>query len=216
MHKLNERGELLIPLVLVSVLLLTAIGFGAWAFSGRQDYKNNVDAKIAEAVEASNETLSLEKEAEFAEREKSPYKTYQGPEPFGTLVVTYPRTWNAHVVEKQSGTTLIDGYFQPNFVPDTNSDDSFALRLEVLDQSYDTVIKTYESKIKTGKISVAAYRVPKVEAALGSRLTGEVLTKKQGVLVLLPMRDKTIRIWTEGDNFRGDFETVLNELTFNQ
>ncbi len=216
MHTLDEKGGLLIPLVLVIVLLLGALGFGAWAFSGRQDYKNNVDSKIAAAVETANEKLSVEKEAEFAEREKSPSKSYQGPTALGAINIVYPKTWSAYVVESEGGNIVLSGYFHPGFVHDVRSDSSFAFRLEIVNDTYDAVIKTFDSKVKSGKVSVAAYRAPKVEASLGAMLTGDITSKKQGTLVLLPLRDKTIRLWTEGQDYKGDFDAILKELTFNQ
>ena len=212
MHKLNQRGELLIPLVIVLVLLLGSIGFGAWAFMGRQDYKNNVDAKIDEAVVAAEEKLSAEKEAEFAEQEKSPYETYQGPSAFGTLNFSYPKSWSAYIDETNN--REITGYFHPRIVPSTNSETSFALRFEVVSQTYDKSMQSYESDVRSGRAKVTAYRAPKVSSELGSRVEGEIDTKKQGVMVLLPVRDKTIKIWTEGDGYRGDFTKVLESLTF--
>ncbi len=214
MHKLDEEGSLLIPLIMVVLLLLGSIGFGAWAFAGRQDYKDNVDAKIAEAVEASEEIVSLEKEAEFTEREKSPYKTYQGPSALGTLTVTYPKTWSAYIEEGRSGNTELTGYLHPNFVPDTRGETSYALRFEVVGQSYDQVLKAFDSPVKAGRASVGAYRAPKVQQALGAYITGEIASKKEGQMVLFPVRDKTIKIWTEGQTFRGDFATVLEQVTF--
>jgi len=216
MHKLDQRGSLLIPLVLVGVLLLFTLGFGTWAFAGRQDYKNNVDEKISEAVEASSEKLSIEKEAEFLEREKEPFKTYQGPSAYGSLTVIYPKTWSAYVVENGSGSAVLDGYLHPKYVPDIKSDLSIAIRFEVLNSSYDQVVKQFDSKVKSGKVSVAAYRAPKAEESLGVIVNGEIDTKKTGTMVLLPVRDKTIRIWTEGQDFKGDFDRMLEELTFNQ
>ncbi len=216
MHKLDERGSLLIPLILVIMLLMGALGFGAWAFAGRQDYKNNVDAKIDEAVEAATEQNSIEKEAEFAEREKQPFKTYLGPASLGSISVTYPKTWSAYVNEKGNGTTVLEGYMHPNYVPELNSDTSFALRFKIVNSTYDKELKGFEPKARTGKVVVAAYKAPKEENALGSMITGEIDTKQQGVVVLLPMRDKTIRIWTEGEDFRGDFTTMLESFTFNE
>jgi hypothetical protein len=215
MHKLDQKGSLLVPLILVSLLMLGALGFGAWAFAGRQEYKNNVDSKIAEAVEVANEKISLEKEAEFAERDKQPFKTYQGPSAFGALKVPYPRTWSAYIVEAEAGNAVVNGYLHPNFVPDIKSDTSFALRFEVLSSAYDAEVRKFETKIKTGKITAASYRAPKVQEASGLLLSGEIDVKKSGTMVLLPVRDKTIRIWTEGQDFKGDFDTMLNELTFN-
>jgi hypothetical protein len=214
MRTRQEEGSLFIPLILMSVFLLGSLGFGIWAYTGRQDYKNNVDSKITEAVEAANEKLATEKAAEFAEKEKSPYKTYQGPGTYGSMLITYPKTWSAYVSDKASGSNVLSGYMHPSYVPEVNSDVSFALRFEIVSSSYDSVLKTYEGNVKSGKLAVSAYRAPKVESILGSKLEGEITSKKQGVMVLLPLRDKTIKLWTEGQEFRSDFNTVLKEFTF--
>ncbi len=216
MVKLDQRGSLLIPLVLMGLLFVFALGFGTWAFMGRQEYKNNVDAKIAEAIEANTEKVGIDKEAEFAEREKSPNKTYQGPSSSGSLSIVYPKNWSAYILENGSGSTVLDGYIHPNFVPDTKSDISFALRFEILDNEYDEIVKRYETKVKSGKLTFVPYRAPKVDDALGGVFTGEIDTKKTGTLVLLPVRDKTILIWTEGQEYKADFDRMLEQLTFNQ
>lgn len=215
MHKRStQEGSLLLPFILVLVLLLGSIGFGAWAFMGRQDYKNNVDGKIVEAVEVANEKLSAEKEAEFAEREKQPNKTYQGPVTFGTLNITYPKTWSAYVEENAGANRDMAGYFHPNFVPAVESDTSFALKFEVVSKPYDQVVQDFDGFIKGGRAKLSAYRAPKVPDVLGAKVEGEIIAKKQGVMVVLPLRDKTIKLWTEGDSFRADYNAVLDNLTF--
>jgi len=212
MHKLDQRGELLIPLVIVGTLLFASIGFSTWAFMGRQDYKNNVDQKIAEAVEVAEENLTLKKDAEFAESYKLPYTTYRGPAAFGTLTIQYPKTWSNYLSE--TGGTPVDGYMQPNFVSANKNDTNYALRYQVSERQYDEEIKTFDSKVKNGRVTSSAYRLPKQESVLGLRIEGEIDNRKQGVMVLLPLRDKTIKIWTEGDEFRSDYAKILDELTF--
>lgn len=212
MHKLNQKGSLLVPLILVSTLLLASIGFGTWAFMGRQDYKNNSDQKVAEAVEVAEENLAIKKDAEFAESYKLPYTHYRGPAAFGTLTVQYPKTWSNYVNE--SGGVPVDGYMQPGFVSANKKDTNFALRYQVTQRHYDEEIRQYESKVKSGKVTTKAYRSPKQESVLGIRVEGEIDNRKQGVMVLLPLRDKTIKIWTEGNEFRSDYEKILDELTF--
>ena len=214
MHKLDEKGSLLIPLIITGTLLVFALVFGFWAFAGMQDYKNNSDAKSAEAVKVAEANLSIKKDAEFAEIQKSPYKTYQGPSTLGTLVITHPKTWSSYVVNKGSGTAQLSGYMHPDVVPDTESDANFAFRFEVVDTAYDAVLKTYDSDVKSGKVSATAYRAPKVDSVLGSRIKGEIEPKKQGTLVLLPLRDKTIKLWTEGSDFEADFQTILESFSF--
>jgi hypothetical protein len=45
-------NALLLPLLVALLLLVGVAVFGVWAFGSRQDYKDNVDAKIATAVTA--------------------------------------------------------------------------------------------------------------------------------------------------------------------
>jgi len=213
----NQEGSLLIPLVISIVLLLTMAGFGIWAFLGRQDYKANSDAKSAAAVEAAVAAEDVKKDAAFAQAEKNPLKTYKGPEAFGTLVLQYPKTWAAYVAEGDANSsTPINGYFQPNFVPDVgNNKSQFALRVQVVNTSYDQALNRVQGQVQNGQVTVTPYRLPKVPGILGARLTGQIVNQTQGVMVMLPLRDKTLEIWTEGTQFITDFNTnVLPNTTF--
>ena len=72
MTKLDNRGvinTLLIPLIVIAVALLTAAIFAIWAYSGRQDFKNNVDKKIETAVEIAKKQTASAKDNEFVEKE---------------------------------------------------------------------------------------------------------------------------------------------------
>lgn len=202
---------LLIPLVLAVLGLLGVSSLTAMYYSQAQDYKNNVDQKVAAAVEESNQEISEQKEKDFAEKEKYPYDTYTGPEAAGSLRLQYPKTWSAYVVEPRNNTGKpVDGYFNPGHVPATNdTNNSFALRVMVVQQSYDSIMKQYASAQKNGKVTIVPYQSPNVPSVIGSRVEGEVESKKQGVKVLLPFRDKTLQLWTESNDFRADFDNII-------
>jgi flagellar basal body-associated protein FliL len=90
-HK-NQNGALdalLIPLILAILLLIGAGAFAAWAFSSRQDYKNNTDQKITMAVTAAEKKTTETDTAQAAEAAKQPLKSYNGPEAFGSVVIKY-------------------------------------------------------------------------------------------------------------------------------
>lgn len=215
MRKLNQSGSMLALLVVVSTLLLGSLGFGVWALMGRQDFKNNSDEKVAAAVAQAKIEEGIKKDAEFIEAEKSPLKTYVASETFGSLSFQYPKVWSAYISEAGKSSTPLDGYFHPQYVPDVASTTAFALRIQIVDASYEQTLKLLDSSVKSGKIKVSAYRPPKVESVLGARLEGEIASKKQGTMVLLPLRDKTIKVWTENSEFLNDFNTtVLTSLTF--
>ncbi|HSX27790.1 MAG TPA: hypothetical protein VLG25_03340 [Patescibacteria group bacterium] len=201
--------SLITTLVIAVLFLLASLAFGAWAYSSRQDYKNNSDKKSAAAVKAAEEALNKKLEADFAEREKLPTKTYTSPSTAGTLSISYPKTWSAYVSQDEKSATPVDGYFYPDFVPTLQSGKSFALRIEVVSQTYDQVMKQFDSSVKTGKAKVSPFRPAKVQSVLGSRIDGDIGSNKQGSMVVLPLRDKAIRISTESQSFMSDFDDII-------
>jgi hypothetical protein len=205
----DDEGSLLIPLIIVIVLFLGAAGFAVWAFMGRQDYKNNVDQKVTAAVSDAVKKEDDVKNKAFAEQEKKPLKPYTGPTAYGTLKMMYPKTWSAYINQDGSGDIVLDGYLMRDFVPNIAGGTAMALRVQISRTSYDVLMKQLDSQVKGGRIKVAAYRLPQLPGILGSRIEGQITPKQKGSLVLIPMRDKTLKIWTEGTEFAGDFDTII-------
>lgn len=199
----------IITIVVLVVLLVSTIGFAIWAYASMVDYKNNSDQKAANAVAIAVQKEDSKKDKEFLEKEKFPLKAYLGPETYGSINLQYPKTWSAFVTISDKTAMPIDGYFYPNVVPGLQSGTNFALRMQVSGQSYDQEIKTLESRVKSGKITLAPIVLPNVPGVNGSRVTGEVNQGQKDVLVLLPLRDKTIKIWTETPEFQNDFDNII-------
>lgn len=215
-HNQDGAGNAVIVLILTIILLVTSVGFGVWAFMGRQDYKDNVDAKVSSAVQtakAQQDTLDNQK---FAEANKSPLQVYNGPQTYGSVQLSFPKTWGAYVDDTGSGDPAINGYFYPSVVPAVDDNNSvFALRIKVLSQSYSDVVQTFSGQ-QTLKFS--AYSLPKVPKAVGIRIKGSLSTdtgQKTVDMIVLPVRSQTLEVWTEGTQFGGDFETyILPNLSF--
>lgn len=206
---------LIIAVVLLSLAVVGAVGFAAWAVSERNVYKNESDQLSEKAVAEATSALSAKKDQEFAEKEKSPFKEYKGPAEYGGVSIMYPKTWSAYVVEDAGKSVPIDGYFHPNFVPGTQSKTAFALRLEVAQRTYAEQVKRYEALAKSGKVKISPYTLPKVSGATGIRVDGEFEAKLNGSMVILPLRDKTVEISTLSPNFKADFDnTILANMTF--
>lgn len=213
--KKHHPWGLIISLVMFILLFLGASGFGIWAFMGREDYKNNSDKKSAQAVTIAVQQEGTKKDKEFVEREKNPLKTYSGPEAFGSLHVEYPKTWSAYVVDAGRTATPIDGYFHPNFVPNVVGGTTFALRIQVTSQNYAQEMKQFEAKVKAGKVTVSPFTLGKVPGTAGARVQGELTVGQQVTMVLLPLRDKTIKVSTESQQFIDDFDNIiLKNLSF--
>lgn len=219
MRKHQQGGMVdawLIAFILTLFLLFGSAAFGYWAFGERNDYKDNVSAKVGEAVAAAQKETSDKKDAEFREREKEPYRTYVGPAAFSSVSITYPKSWSSYVEESKSTSgKVVDGYFHPSVVPGKDSGSNYAVRMQITATSYNQELAQLSQNIKTGKIKVVPYRAPKVASVTGVRVDGEIQVGKQGTVVILPIRDKTLKVWTEATQFTGDLEKiVLENLTF--
>ena len=216
MIKHNQNGGinvLLLPLILASTLLIVAASFGFWAFGERQNYKNNSDQIVAKAVEAGKSEEAASKDKEYAEIMKNPLKTYNGPEQYGSVMLQYPKTWSSYVNSSGSTGNGLDTYFNTDVVPSVEDENSiFSLRLEVVNQSYSDVLAALGNQ---EGISSAAYALPKVPKTIGIKVDGQIAENKQGSMVILPLRDKTLKIYTESTQFLPDFNSIiLPNMTF--
>jgi hypothetical protein len=206
---------LLIPLILLSLLFIGVGAFGYWAYTSRQDYKNNTDKKVAAAVQTNTIAVKAEDAKKFAEAAKQPLKDFNGPEAYGSVHISYPKTWSGYVVTANTGTPL-DGYFHADVVPGVvNSANTFGLRVQVLPQQYSAVVKQLNGPLQQKKITVTPYALPKVPDEIGVRVEGQIAQNKQGSMVILPMRDKTLKLWTEIAEYKADFDNnILPNVTF--
>ena len=207
---------LIVAFVIVLLLFVGSLVFALWAFGQMQDYKNNSDKKAVAAVAVANEAQKKALEAEFSEKEKSPFTSYTSPSQYGSVKLVYPKTWSAYVAEGTNSANPIDGYFNPNFVPSTTGKNSYILRAQIVSQPYQSVVATYNDRAKQGKITVTAYKPEQVASTTpGVRLDGQIDTDKTGAMVILPLRDKTLKIWTENQAAVADFNnTVLKNLSY--
>jgi hypothetical protein len=221
MIKHNQNGAasgITITLILTIVLLIGTIVFGVWAFMGRQDYKNNTDAKIQAAVKVAVAQEGQSKDSYYAQQAKFPLAIYDGPAEFGSIVVYYPKTWSAYVDDTGSGSTLIDGYFSPGHVPSLTAPTSeFALRVRVVDTPYSQVIQGLNDLVKAGQITSSAYTLPKLPSQIGVEINGALNSGSKTVSteVLMPIRSNTLEVSTDGTQFLSDFnQNVLPYLSF--
>lgn len=218
MQKLGQKGRstpLLIALVFITLLFFGALGFGLWAFGSRQNYKNNTDQIIASQVKIAQDKTATAKDNEFAQKEKQPLKTYRGPDTYGSLIIKYPKTWSGYVSQTNDSSNPLDAHFQPNVVPDVQSKTSFALRIQIVSDAYSDVLASFSDAVSSGTARVSPFRAARVPGTLGSKVVGAIDNEKQGTMIVFPLRDKTLKIWTESSQYIGDFnKLILPNLSF--
>lgn len=210
----SEAGSLnplLIPLILATVFMLSAIGFGVWAYMDRQKYKNDTDEIVAGEVAVAVERTKTEKDNEFIEREKEPLKEYKGPSDIGSVVMKFPKTWSTYLDLSEGESNFI---FHPKAVL-AGDEQAYALRVTVLDERYEDAVLEYDSNVQDGTASARVFKLPRVKGVTGVRIDGQLDENKNGSVVILPLRDKTIKIATENRDFVGDFnKIILPNFTF--
>jgi hypothetical protein len=223
MRKQNQDGSTsFVVSVLLSILLIGTGSFAYWAFSGRQDYKNNSDKKVAAAVSSAEKAQAAKLNELFAQESKNPNKAYVGPSAFGSITFNYPKTWSAYVDESNQNQP-INGYFSPDKVPGVSTGSAFALRVELVTGNYTQIVHQFDSQVKLGKIKAAAYVPPKVNGVAsvqpGTRFDGQLVQTaagpQTGSMVVIPVRDKVLKIYTLSNSYLADFNNiVLPSLTF--
>jgi hypothetical protein len=209
-------------LVILILALVAAGGFGWWAYSERQDYKNNFDKKVGEEIAKAKTQQKIELEAQFNDREKSPNKVFKGSATYGSIVFQYPKTWSGYA--DQSNTSApINNYFFPDIVPSANQSGNvqtaYALRLELLSTDYAQTIKQFDSQIEEGQLTATAYVPPRMSSVAnvqpGTRFEGQLAENIRGSMVIIKVRDKTLKIYTESPQYISDFNNIiLKSLSF--
>lgn len=213
----TKHHSLLIPLIITVLLLAAAAVFGVWAFNSRQDYKNNSDQKAVAAVKIAQQQTMTADAKQYAAAAELPLRAYQSPEADGSIIVHYPKTWSAYVIDSgNNGSMPVNGYFQPSVVPSVQDQTvSFALRLQVSQTSYDQVLSQFQGLVKQQKVTIAPFSFAKVPSVIGVRIDGQIEQNKQGSMIVMPLRATTLQLWTESTQYETDFNNnILPNFSF--
>lgn len=215
MIKHNQSGAvsgLLVSLILTVILLLAAVGFGAWAFSSRQDYKNNDAAKAKVVADAAVAKNTAAMNAKFTEELKNPLATYNGPETLGSLVLKYPKNWSVYNNSPSDGSG-VDLYFNPVMVQAVgNAQTPYALHVKIANQNYVNMVQGLNGDQKA---VVGAYALPSLPKVVGVKASGQLPDGSTGTLVILPIRSDTLTVQTYTNKYINDFNNyILKNLDF--
>lgn len=192
------------------VLFLIAGGFAIWSFMEYSQTKNGVDARVqVETAKAKAEQAEIDQK-KFSEDAKNPRIEFVGPSEYGRVSFMYPKTWSVYIDRDGSDRGDYVAYLHPKEVPSIHNKDSrFAMRLEIVNKDFNTVLKNYEQKVKKGELSSSSVEFNGIAA---TRIDGAFSKELRGTVVLMKVNDKTIRFSTDADTFKPDFEAVLRTL----
>ncbi len=204
-----------IVIVILSLMTVTFLGLFIWMLVQYNDASSDVDGQIAVAVAAAKDEQAKKLETEFQAREKNPYKPFAGPADYGALGFNYPKTWSVYIAADASNGGDFEAYFNPNEVEPVAKNTVNALRLTIRDKDFDAVAQEYQ-KVMDRKDSNLTMQAVTINDFTANRYTGTIPgTDLNGIIVIFKIRDKTAVFRTDSTLFQGDFDTLLQTITFN-
>ena len=197
-------------------LIVAVLGTGSlaiWAYINYDEAQTDLDGKIALAeAEARREQAEIY-EAKFAEYRKEPNRDFVGPDDFGRLTFSYPKTWSVHVSTNASAGGTYEAYLNPGVVPPIENDTRYALRVTIETADYEEVLTEYDSQLEDGALRSSTFSA---NGENGVRLDGNFDDNIRGAAVIFKIRDKTVTMRTDADTFKPDFEKLIKTISFNQ
>lgn len=205
--------KLLISTIFLAVFAIVISVFAAWAFVNYLNQKSNVDSKIAVAKVDAEKAQADSDAVTWAKMEKEPNREFAGPEDYGSLSFSYPKTWSVYVNKDASNGGDYEAYLNPISVPTVSASQQFALRVLVQGSDYDKIVASYGALVTKGDLHSSSVTV---NGAKGTRLDGNFTKDIRGSAVIFKIRDKTLTIRTDAMTFKTDFDALIQTIKFNQ
>ena len=208
------RVNMWMIIAIIFVVLLIGVSiFAGWSYMNYIDQKDNVDSKIAVAVTDAKKAQADADDIKFIAREKEPMREFVGPDDYGRVTFNYPKTWSLYVDNEATSGGTYEAYLNPIVVPPVSNSQRFALRVNIFEKSYDSVVASYSSLVKKGSLVSSSISV---DGNSGTRLDGNFTKDIRGSAVIYKIRDKTLVVRTDVSTFVGDFDTLIATIKFNQ
>lgn len=209
----KERGSVngwMVGTIGCLILFLIAGSLAIWAYMQYSHEKSNVDSKVAIEVAKGKSEQAESDQKKFSEEAKNPRIEFVGPSEYGRVSFMYPKTWSVYIENDGSNRGDYKAYLNPVAVPSaSNKASRFALRLEIVNKNLDTVLNDYQSRLKKGELTSSSTEFNGISA---TRIDGTFEKELRGSVVLMKVRDKTIRFSTDADTFKPDFQTILGTV----
>jgi len=209
----KERGSVngwMVGTIGCLILFLIAGSLAIWAYMQYSREKSDVNSKVAIKVAEGKREQAEFDWRKYSDEAKNLRVEFVGPTEYGRVSFMYTKTWSVYIANDGSDRGDYKAYFHPVSVPSiTNKNSRFALRLEIINKNMDTVLNEYQSRLKKGELTSSSTEFNGISA---TRIDGTFEKELRGSVVLMKVRDKTIRFSTDADTFKPDFQTILGTV----
>lgn len=205
----SESKFRLIAIILGVVCLALAAAF-VWALGGYLDYKSNTEKKITAAVAEAENKKTKELETGFQTERNRLFNKYTTDPVIANATLEYPRDWSFYLEQDTKSKTQIDAKFNPTVVVE-GSPGTVGLHLQIVQQLYDDVVADHQRSIEQGELTASPLQISGVN---GLRFDGKIDHDHVGSMVVFPIRDKTLIVSTESNDFVSVFNEAISKLSF--
>jgi len=214
----DNKMDLIKNIALV-VLGVVALGLGILFAMKAKDYGElsaDIDGKIAIATAEAVDENAAKLEKEFAEREKSPLRSFTGPEDYGSLSFDYPKTWGIYVDSDASKGGDYVAYFNPVQIdPLSDKSSIYALRLTISNTSFEKAVASYQNILSQKKSNLSMSTIT-INGTVANHYSGTIPgTDFNGYIVIIKIRDKCAILQTDSYLFEADYNKLLDSIQFN-
>ena len=213
----SERGSVngwMVGTIGCLILFLIAGSLAIWAYMQYSREKSSVNSKVAIKVAEGKREQAEYDWRKCSDDAKNLRVEFVGPTEYGRVSFMYTKTWSVYIANDGSDRGDYKAYFHPVSVPSiTNKNSRFALRLEIINKNMDTVLNEYQSRLKKGELTSSSTEFNGISA---TRIDGTFEKELRGSVVLMKVRDKTIRFSTDADTFKPDLQTILSTVKISE
>lgn len=166
-------------------------------------------------AQAKKQAAAEQKQLDDAANTKAnelPYRTYTALPADGGFSLNIPKSWSLYAGHNADNVTQLQLLADPEVVNNNlgpRAINTHALRLTLLSKTQAAVIRGYDDKIKKKEVTSKTVQVSGISATW---LEGSIDDNRHtGVVVILPLRDKTMVIGTDSRDYLEEFNTILSQ-----
>jgi len=205
-----NMAAILLAIMTIAVLILgtlTTLEFSV-ATKAKADLKTAVS-------QAARQAKSDQKAADKTSQEKlseSPFRTYKAPVLLGGFEIKFPKNWSAYLIEDDNGSPQIDLALQPDFVAKSINGKQalYAAHIKFVRQATAELNTQYQAKVAAKQATASDVTVSQIKA---TQYRGKLDGQNESILVLVPVRDKTILIACEDLHYEPEFREILAQAS---
>ena len=210
-----------IVIVILVLVSMTFVGLFVWMYMQYREAQSDLDYKIGVAVAEAKDEQAEQDRVRYENDIKYPLQTFSGPVDYGQLSFEYPKTWSVYVESDAANGGDFLAFFNPGQVNTVAKDTINALRVSILNSSYEDIISKYQKEVDTkdSGLTVQAVTIGNEEKGVqvtANKYSGTIPgTDLIGYIVIFKIRDKTVIMQTDSVLFEEDFDALLKTITFN-